>query len=162
MGASCFLKAHSSVMTGAEQPARSALWSLVTEVNITLVPGSAGSPPQCPRPHQALHPPTTNASAGSSPSNARASGPKLLSIGRPVYPLVTPLPPNSPSTARSFLLHRRWGERARLQRGRWEASLQSCPEQGLAYQKLQRHISAQGMALPLRPLPAEIKYICST
>jgi len=88
-GASCFLNTYSSARTGAEQPAPSALWSLVTEVNITPAPGSASSP-HIVCGHTRLYPPTTDPSAGSSPGNTRASGPKPLSTSRAVYSPVTP------------------------------------------------------------------------
>lgn len=139
MGASCFLKAYSSVTTGAEQPACSALWSLITEVNITLAPGSASSPAQHPQPHRAL-PTHHRCFSRKQPQQRKGFRSQTAKHGQVcVLPCDAPPPCNFPSTACSFLLHRGEGERAHLQWSLWEASLQSHPEQGLAYQELQRH-----------------------
>lgn len=137
-GASCFLKAHSSARTGAEQPELSALRSLVTEVNITLAPGSASSPHNTTASKgSTLPPPAATARA------SRASGPKPLRQA-----CVLPCDPHSLFcciTGRKRELLSRMVHRKHLYK--------ATPSK-----EIQTHISAQGMASQLHSLPTETKF----
>lgn len=117
------------------------LCSVVSDYRGKHYPGSRECQLPCTAPTASpgsTHPPPM-LQQEAAPATQGLQVPNRLAWAGLCTPLQRPPPCNFPSTACSFLLHRGEGERAPLQRSLWEASLQSHPEQGLAYQELQRH-----------------------